>query len=376
MAASTQTGATSKKEIVILGAGVVGLTTALKIQLQGSYNVTIVADVIPSDPKSIKYTSAWAGAHHVYNPYEETGQHLLEEKTFDIMWDLSAPGSDAEESFLRIPQTEYFFVERALPDPMEKMPNFRHLDKSELIPGAISGVTFTTVSIDVPIYLNYLLTRFLAKGGRILRGSAQHINQVIEGGTSLFSGGSAHDPLPDAVIVCVGLAARFLGGVEDKAVYPIRGQTVVVRAPWVRFGRTETLDESGAMTYIIPRRSSDVIVGGTRVANDWYPRPRAEITLDILKRGFALCPELAPPDIRAERVPTLDDVLPHVVGEGCGFRPARNNGIRMEVEWTEGVGGRGRVPVIHNYGHGGYGYQTSWGCAINVLELLEGALAK
>ena len=119
-----------------------------------------------------------------------------------------------------------------------------------------------------------------------------------------------------------------------------------------------------------------VIVGGTRVADDWcvvcflrkdalnlffmsalrlfdrYPVPRLEITQDILKRGFALCPELASPspDISVERKPTIDDVLPHIVSEGCGFRPARKGGIRLEVEWTEGIGGRGRVPVIHNYG--------------------------
>ena len=49
------------------------------------------------------------------------------------------------------------------------------------------------------------------------------------------------------------------------------------------------------------------------------------------------------------------------------------------------------VPVIHNYGydfplkrrklslshidsHGGYGFQTSWGSALAVLTLLEGAI--
>jgi hypothetical protein len=39
------------------------------------------------------------------------------------MWELSAPGSEAEECFLRIPQTEHFFVPRASPDPLEKLPN-------------------------------------------------------------------------------------------------------------------------------------------------------------------------------------------------------------------------------------------------------------
>ncbi len=100
--------------------------------------------------------------------------------------------------------------------------------------------------------------RFCARGGRVLRGTLLHINQVIEGGPRIFAGGSAHDPLPAAIVVCTGIGARSLGGIEDTAVYPVRGQTVLVRAPWVRFGRTETRDTNGASTYIIPRRSSDV----------------------------------------------------------------------------------------------------------------------
>ena len=87
----------------------------------------------------------------------------------------------------------------------------------------------------------------------------QHINQIIEGGTRLFSGGNVNDFQPDAVVVAVGLGARFLGGVEDKAMYPVRGQTVLVRAPWVRFGKAD-ISESG-LTYIIPRRSGDVRAG-------------------------------------------------------------------------------------------------------------------
>ena len=68
--------------------GVVGLTAALKIQLHGNYRVTVISEIIPSDSKSIKYTSRWAvglhsttnyhvelillqGAHHVYNSLDE-----------------------------------------------------------------------------------------------------------------------------------------------------------------------------------------------------------------------------------------------------------------------------------------------------------------
>lgn len=108
----------------------------------------------------------------------------------------------------------------------------------------------------MPIYLNHLFTRFHAAGGSIARGSVQHINQILENGVQIFSGVKSR--APDALIVCVGLGARFLGGVEDKNMYPVRGQTVLVRAPWVRFGRTVSATNKGAVTYIIPRRSSDV----------------------------------------------------------------------------------------------------------------------
>jgi glycine/D-amino acid oxidase-like deaminating enzyme len=41
-------------------AGVVGLSTAIKIQEHGGYHVTVIGETIPGDPKSIRYTSPWA----------------------------------------------------------------------------------------------------------------------------------------------------------------------------------------------------------------------------------------------------------------------------------------------------------------------------
>ena len=44
----------------LMGTGVVGLTTAIRIQETGGYDVNVVGEVLPSDPKTIKYTSHWA----------------------------------------------------------------------------------------------------------------------------------------------------------------------------------------------------------------------------------------------------------------------------------------------------------------------------
>ncbi|EPQ53595.1 D-aspartate oxidase [Gloeophyllum trabeum ATCC 11539] len=366
----------SNKEVVVVGAGVIGLTTALKIQEKGGYHVTIIAETFPSDPKSIRYTSHWAGAHHVSSDGEDKLKAKVNQDTFKVMWEMSAPGGEAEGCFLRQTQTEYYCDKQPSPHPLEVMPDFCYLDEKNLEPDTVTGVQFTTVSIDTPIYLNYLLSRFLARGGSIVRGSIQHISQVVEGGARVFTGAKRAGASVDAVIVCAGIGARLLGGVEDKDVYPIRGQTVLLKAPWIRFGRTMS-SKDGLWTYIIPRRSGDVIVGGIKVPNDWYPTPRPETTMDILTRGLALCPELAPQSIRDQREPTVDDLLPLVIEEGCGLRPARKGGIRLEVEWHASADGQGRrLPIVHNYGHGGDGFQASWGSASVALELLENALAQ
>lgn len=64
-------------------------------------------------------------------------------------------------------------------------------------------------------------------------------------------------PFIDAIVVCAGLGARSLGGVEDKDVYPVRGQLVLIRAPWVKSGCTKSY-ANDTWTYVMPRRSGDV----------------------------------------------------------------------------------------------------------------------
>ncbi|KAJ7070310.1 hypothetical protein B0H15DRAFT_968671, partial [Mycena belliarum] len=352
--------------------GVVGLTTAVRIQEKGGYHVSIVAEILPSDPKTIKYTSHWAGAHHVSLAGPNARQQKMDQETFKTMWELSAPGGPAEGCFLRIREDEYFAEPIAHPEVLGGMPDFQIIPTSNLPPNITEGISFSTLTIDCPVYLNYLMSRFLAAGGSIVRGTVQHIAQVVEGGVGIFNGRKCLSS-PAAVLVCVGLGARTMGGVEDKDVYPIRGQTVLLRAPWVKFGRAAS-SRSGLWTYIIPRRSGDIIVGGIKVENDWYPVPRPETTLDILKRGLALCPELAPPEIRAQREPVLEDLQSIMIEEGTGLRPGRKGGIRLEVEWA--TGRDRKVPIVFNYGHGGYGYQSSWGSATLAVELLEKALAE
>jgi len=54
-------------------------------------------------------------------------------------------------------------------------------------------------------------------------------------------------------------------------------------------------------------------------------------------------------------------VLRHAVG----LRPARPE-VRLEAETTRST------RVVHCYGHGGAGVTLSWGCADEVVGLVEG----
>lgn len=89
-------------------------------------------------------------------------------------------------------------------------------------------------------------------------------------------------------------------------------------------------------------RSSNII--DTR-----YPVPRAMDRTYIFTHVLALCPDLAPPSVRASREPTVEDLEALIVDEGCGLRPARKGGIRLEVGSLE-RGEGGRIPVVYNYG--------------------------
>ncbi|KAJ3894815.1 D-amino-acid oxidase [Lentinula edodes] len=378
------------KHVVVLGAGVVGLTTAITILESNSkrnlnYSVTILASQLHTDPKSIAYTSHWAGAHH---------QLTIDQETFRVMWDLSSKESDAEKCFMRIEQFKILS-----PSTLESSP----LSLADL--SVHSGVSFNTLTIDPPVYLRYLYDRFIQKGGKVVKGRVDDIKDIKGVQRVLREANENSDDTPppiDALINCTGLGSLTLPGVQDEAMYPLRGQTVLMRTPWVNFGRT--LSRKGKdgkedlWTYIIPRRSGDVIIGGTKSPNDFFPTPRPETTLDILRRGVRLCPELLHPPpptastdgaytpttstLTPDALDNLSDtdflnlVEPFIIEAGCGFRPARKGGLRLEVEWIvqSSTESAPQIPLVHNYGHAGSGFQSSWGSATRAMSLLEGAL--
>ena len=168
----------------------------------------------------------------------------------------------------------------------------------------------------------------------------------------------------DIIINCTGLSSLHLGGVEDNALYPARGQIVVVRndTGGVMSTVSGTDDDPSEAMYIMQRAAGGgTILGGCLQANNWESQPDPNLAIRIMKRCIEYNSALVP---KGKGIEALS-----IIRHGVGLRPMRNGGIRVEKESIKDGHGK-NITVIHNYCHGGYGYQTSFGCVNDVEKLI------
>ena len=85
----------------------------------------------------------------------------------------------------------------------------------------------------------------------------------------------------DVVVNCTGLGScKELA--QDSRLYPIRGQIVLVKAPWIKHWVTFN-DPSGMHTSILPR-GSEVALGGVAIERVWNEENDPETANEILRR--------------------------------------------------------------------------------------------
>ena len=210
--------------------------------------------------------------------------------------------------------------------------DFELCSATELPIGFLCGWRYTAPVVDMPTYLDYLLRRFIQAGGQIERASVNSIHSVRG--------------MAPVVVNCTGSGARE--AVPDTDVVPARGQLVVADNPGVHRFFLETSEDSPELTYFLPQ-GDQIILGGTLEHGRSDTTPRADTAEAIISRCAMIEPALAQVRVRSHRV---------------GLRPLRPQ-VRVE---QVNVGGQ---HVIHNYGHGGGGVSLSWGCALEVLSIVE-----
>lgn len=323
--------------IAVLGAGVVGFTTALELQTQfRNARITILADKFHEDTTSFVAAGLFRPSPNFSGPNEAITRKWINNSYHH--WD--SIRRTAEASLAGVTEISGYMFSSDSPSTVRNpyleglLPLYRVATKEELnlCPGDWKyGSFLTTVLTDCDIYLPWATKKYLAANGKIV---PQTINTFTE-----LTGKY------DVVVNCTGLGAKYL--CNDKKLIPIRGQVLKVHAPWVK-----TFFYGEYDTYIIPSFGA-VTLGGCRQYESYNLRPCKYDALAIRDRCEAMLPSL--------KSATL-------VGQRVGLRPHRDIvRVEKEVITTE----NGHLKVVHNYGHGGYGVTTAPGTSKHAVELVR-----
>jgi D-amino-acid oxidase len=307
----------SEIDVLVAGAGVIGLTTAICLAESGLR--TVIRTAAPPEAT----TSAVAGA--VWGPVMAGPAGRCRE------W--ARTGLETLRELEKIPGTAVRSVtgrelSRKPDEPpgwIDLLDDVRLCHGDDLPPGFVSGWRYTAPLVRMPVYLAYLRTRFTRAGGRIDVNPVTSLTEVAR-----------EAPV---VINCTGVAARHL--VPDPAVTPVRGQIVVIANPGIEEFYIDHSPPDPGVIYLFPHEDA-VVLGGTVGRDDWDTTPRPETAERILRDCAAVEPRVLGAEVLAHRV---------------GLRPARPE-VRLEAEPLDGGG-----VLWHNYGHGGAGVTLSWGCA-------------
>ncbi|KAF2755753.1 putative D-amino acid oxidase [Pseudovirgaria hyperparasitica] len=337
----------------VLGAGVIGLSTAIELKTRfPDAKVIIAAKYFPGD-RSIKYCSPWAGANWLSIATEDQVLHEWEAETYRRLQTIATSVPEAAVTKMDIhafydspPEQAGIFAPGSKKLWYEDLVGgVSQIANADLATGAQFGYVIPTFMINTQGYLAWLNTECLRLGIEMRRSSFDDIRDFF------------HAVPANAYFNCTGLGSYHLKGVEDKALYPTKGQIMLVESPKVQlehmYLRSPKRVDSDT-TYVFPRNpSGGVILGGCRIDNDWSDKIDIDLAEDIKRRCCALAPELGKPeDLK---------VVYHCVG----LRPGREGGPRME---SEVMGGH---LVIHNYGASGAGYQASWGMAQKAVDIMQ-----
>ncbi len=310
-------------DVLVIGAGVSGLTTAVRLA-EGGRTVRVVAEKPP-----LMTTSAVAGAS--WGPYMVSDPRVLEWSKFSrfVLEGIASRGPVT--GVRRVTGLETDVQETDPPSWAMEVDDFRLCRPAELPPGYVTGWRYTIPIVDMRQYLRYLSGRLATCGVHVELASVSSLSDLA---------GDAR-----AIVNCTGLASRDL--VPDPELHPTRGQLVVVKNNGIDWFFQDNTDGE-ILTYFLPH-GDHVVLGGTAFEHASDIEPDAEIAAGIIKRCGAIEPRLLDAEKLADRV---------------GLRPNRGR-VRTERGDVDGIS------VIHNYGHGGAGLTLSWGCAEEVSRLLD-----
>lgn len=356
--------------IVVVGAGVVGLTSALELLKDKSNEITIVAQQFPTDYNhSTIYTSPIAGANwHSFAPKEDKFTQEIDIVGYYKFKELSRipeSGVTSRKEKFYVTLDKFYNVysgKKMLPwyahGEFAKLINFRELEAGEYSRDKFAyGFEFDGFVIRTSYYMTYLINEMWRLSGsyemtnsrfNLRRKSIKKLSDAFD----LHHNGKA-----DLVVNCTGLLARDLddiGKIEKTKMYPVRGIVYIVENNTGMKDNTFVdifdIEHPDERMYFMPRREGELLIGGVfEVENEsQYADP------GFLVRLVSRCNKY---------LPQFDWDNIKVIRTQVGYRPFRKGGYRIEK-----VG-----DIVHCYGMGAAGFQSSWGSANKVVGLVSGS---
>lgn len=215
-------GPTFGVSVAVIGAGVIGLTTALRLAETGA-TVTIYAKDLPRETRSARATGVWS-------PSSRIGLGSAVPAGFGDRWEGWARRAYATHqryigsAGAPVSFVPFYNLRSHTPSPRApEQRDFLHLghrlddlwpgrqrlaDEAHAFPVAAASQTMD-LSFNIAAYTDRLVRDFLARGGRIVRASFGDRAQVLN--------------LPENLIMnCTGYGAKALWGTDELV--PVRGQ--------------------------------------------------------------------------------------------------------------------------------------------------------
>ncbi len=304
----------------VVGAGVLGLTSALRLVEAGHQVEVLAAEWGEATTSSV--------AAALWYPYRATPDAQVIGWLTASYAALQALADEPATGVRLRPGRELFREPAADPWWRPAVPGLTRAAGGQLPPGYLDGYCLTVPVVDMAVHLAWLAARLRDAGTAVVIGRLTELPAALTG--------------VDVAVNCTGLGAGELTG--DRTLAPVRGQIVVVE----QFGLSEwLLDQHDAdrLTYLVPRGRT-VILGGTAEDGDAGLEVRPATAEAVLARCAALDPRVAGARVLAHRV---------------GLRPVRPK-VRLDTELAPGG------PVVHCYGHGGAGVTLAYGCADEVVR--------
>ncbi|MGH0944208.1 FAD-dependent oxidoreductase [Bacillus mycoides] len=360
-----------KNKVLVIGGGVVGLTTALVLQNEG-YQVKIVTEKLAPEVTSVVAGALWEWPPAVCGNHQDEASIKISKEWSLLSYNLFSELSKYKESGVYMRNVTFFFKHliESNPKDFEKMnelkqhvQKFRHdaslIQEKEINQtiGIKDAYSLLAPMIDTDTYMKWLQEK-------VEKANCKIIQQKIVGNLEQQEENLKSEYQVDVIVNCTGLGSIEL---TDDEMYPLRGALVRVINDGNHLPKLDEaycishdgISEDPGFIFILPRGENMLLLGGLAELNKW------DLEVDLenyqpIEEMYNRCKEFYP-------------FLEKAVIDACepvrtGLRPFRKQSVRLE-----------RIPnssIIHNYGHGGSGVTFSWGCALQVLEIINGLNVK